>query len=86
MIFKCEKSTGYSLSAPAVITPKGCGYKFSEALKADFPISQKPGHSSTQTEHIPLAGVLSLGVLFFVRVAADAFGFENDIFKPLSYE
>ncbi|MDQ1273035.1 MAG: hypothetical protein QG591_1665, partial [Planctomycetota bacterium] len=47
-------------------------------------ISHKPGQSSTQTEHMPLAGVLSFGVLFFERVAADAFGFENDIFKPLS--
>jgi hypothetical protein len=78
-MLRWEKSTGYSLSAPAVTVPKGCGYKFSDARKADFPISQYPGHSSTQTEHIPLAAVLSFGVLFFVRVAADAFGFENDI-------
>jgi hypothetical protein len=35
---------------------------------------------------MPLADVRSLGVLFFVRVAADAFGFEKDIFKPLSDE
>ena len=61
------------MSAPAVTSPKGPGYRTSRPLNDDSQISQPPLHPSTHLEQIPDMGTTLLDRLN-VPVDSSAFG------------